>query len=154
MLCIVGCCRIRQGDAQSYWIDGVFTRELQATKKVPARLSPFLLNNYWVKLSMFLTQLSCWTIPLPLHGTRKECYNVQLAILGPSRPTLCLSWGSLGWKWAESHRLPKSNFGLWVPSRASSPFHYLCMGQEKNVTMCNRQFMVHLRTCCASLGAA
>jgi hypothetical protein len=33
MLCIDGSGRIRQGDAQSYWINGVLTRELQATKK-------------------------------------------------------------------------------------------------------------------------
>jgi hypothetical protein len=56
--------------------------------------------------------------PLPLHGSSKGCYNARLAFRGPSWVMLCLSWGSLGWKLAHSHRVgqqraggPKSSFG-------------------------------------------
>jgi hypothetical protein len=98
------------------------------------------------------------SLPLPLCGCSKGCYNVQLAIHGLSWVMLWLVWSSLGRKTStlsstgqlQEHEKP----ALGPIHSAAAPLHFLCVGPAKDVTMCNWQFMACLGSCCALFGAA
>jgi hypothetical protein len=85
------------------------------------------------------------------------CNRHSWSILGGAVPLLEQPWVKICMQCSlRAGQLRETQNPALGPSTAAVSLHHLCMGPQNHVhvTMCNRQFMVHIGWCCASFGAA